>query len=151
MTHDSNTQNSQQPKYNFKADLAEGQEQEKEFIQFLLTKYGVRARRNESSNLEGMRKYDVADQLGHTYEIKFDRKWQETGNVYLEHKAIVHSEADYIVYKLDTFYSIPRLALVQLLKHNHKLPKWKEVQGGEFGDWGTLLPVSEFLTIFNAV
>lgn len=140
----------QKKQFDFQADLAEGQKVEKEFVRFLELQ-GLKAFLNDGVGLEAKRRFDVGDSLGRTFEIKYDRQWEQTGNVFLEHKALIRSSADYIVYKLDRFYQIPRLALVELLRHNHQIPKWKEVAGGQFNDIGTLMPVSEFQKTFTPI
>jgi hypothetical protein len=78
---------------------------------------------------------------------------QKTGNVAVEHKTILNSQADFIVYMLDghaDLYQIGRETLIGLLKENWKGDRrWRVVQGGEYWDYEywdymTLIPVSVF-------
>jgi len=97
-----------------------------------------------------MRKWDVKAILPVTgveitYECKRDRKTWHTGNIYVEHKALLHSEADLYVYLLDkvseALFAIPRTKLLSLLIENyHVHHTWPIVFGGEDNNRGTLLP-----------
>jgi hypothetical protein len=110
--------------------------------------------------LAQLRKYDVMATNGdtvYTYECKRDRLAKETGNVAVEHKALKHSEADFVVYLLDgqdQLLRIHRERLWAYLEDNwskgDKRP-WRVVRGGEFRDWMTLIPVREFIGLCSAI
>lgn len=131
----------------FIRDLKAGQTAEEEFVE-LLQSYGLRAGRNTATNQREMALYDVWDENYQTYEIKLDRRAEETGNIYFEHECLSHSNAHFIVYKVDVdnkFYIIDRESL---LSHIHN-PKYKVVSGGDKWGKGTLIPVDEFRTLFK--
>jgi hypothetical protein len=80
---------------------------------------------------------------------------QQTGNVACEHKALLHSQADFIVYMLDgkdDLYQIGRQELIGLLKENWQGERrWRVVRGGEFHDYMTLIPVREFVRLCSQI
>jgi hypothetical protein len=83
-----------------------------------------------------------------TFEVKFDRRVSETGNVYFEHETLANSRADFIVYKLDSdgkFYAQALSAVLNLLK----LPQFKQVNGGDKWGLGTLIPEPQFKELFS--
>lgn len=94
---------------------------------------------------------------GNTYECKRDRLAKQTGNVAIEHKALHHSKADWIVYWLDgqeQLLQIPRRRLWEAIEDNWyagKQRKWEVVRGGEFQDWLTLIPVNQFIALCTLV
>jgi hypothetical protein len=117
--------------------------------------FGV-ASPGQRPSLSQLRKYDVlatfpVTGVSVTYECKRDRLAHKTGNVAVEHKAILHSEADFIVYLIDgkpDLYQIGRQTLIGLLKENWQGDRrWRVVQGGEFHDYMTLIPVKEFIAL----
>jgi hypothetical protein len=69
--------------------------------------------------------------------------------VAVEHKAILHSQADFIVYLIDgrpDLYQIGRQTLIDLLNENWTGDRrWHVLRGGEFHDWMTLIPAREFI------
>jgi len=104
--------------------------------------------------LEELRKYDVkivmpVAGVQITYECKRDRMAQDTGNVAVEHKAILHSQAEFIVYMIDGtegLFQVGRETLHGLLKENWQGERrWRVVRGGQYQDWMTLIPVGEFM------
>jgi hypothetical protein len=111
-------------------------------------------------SLSQLRKYDVLATLPVTgvqvtYECKRDRLAHKTGNVAVEHKAILHSQADFIVYLIDgdaNLYQIGRENLIRSLKENWQGSRaWRVVQGGEFHDYMTLIPVGEFMGMCSVI
>lgn len=91
-----------------------------------------------------------------TYECKRDRLTQQTGNVAVEHKALLHSEAEFIVYMLDGYeglYQLGRETLIRLLKENWAAQprRWKVLRGGEYQDWMTLIPAGMFRDLCRVV
>ena len=131
----------------FRADLKAGHTAEDEFV-LLLNSFGIKAGRNTATNQREMALYDVWDEHYQTYEIKFDRRVSETDNVYLEHEALSHSNAHFIVYKLDIdnkFYILDRAGALYAME----LPQFKVVSGGDKWGAGTLIPVDEFRKIFR--
>lgn len=112
-------------------------------------------------SLEQLRKYDVlatfpVTGVQVTYECKRDRLAWKTGNVAVEHKAMLHSEADMIAYLLDKIsaelFQLGRETLIRLLKENWQGERrWRVVQGGEFHDYMTLIPVKQFIPLCTAI
>jgi hypothetical protein len=111
-------------------------------------------------SLSQLRKYDILATLPQTgvqvtYECKRDRLAHQTGNVAVEHKAILHSEAEFIVYMIDgraELFQIGRETLIGLLKENWTGSRaWRVVQGGEFRDWMTLIPAREFIALCSVI
>jgi hypothetical protein len=107
-----------------------------------------------------MRKWDIIASNGdmvHTYECKRDRLAKETGNVAVEHKALLHSEATFVVYLIDgqdQLLRINRERLQAYLEDNWQKGKsrpWRVVRGGEYGDWMTLIPVREFVGLCSTI
>ena len=101
-----------------------------------------------------MRKYDVLASNGdavYTYECKRDRLAKDTGNVAVEHKALLHSEATFVVYLidgLDGLFKINRERLKAYLEDNWQKGNgrpWKLVRGGEYSDFMTLIPAKDFI------
>lgn len=127
-------------------------------------------------SLSELRKYDVLATfpitgVQVTYECKRDRMAWMTGNVAVEHKALLHSEADFIVYMLDQIsddlYQVGRQSLIDRLTENWigahlwKTERGKEywlgskgwvvTTGGQFQDWMTLVSVKKFVQICNPI
>lgn len=130
----------------FKQDLAVGEAVEQEFVEFL-KKQGLKAGLNSSKTVAEKRFYDIYADNGLTYEVKFDRRVTDTGNIYLEHDGLGHSRADIIVYKLDVdgkFYFMGREQVLEILKDK----RFKQVSGGDKWGKGTLIPLNEFRKLF---
>lgn len=71
-------------------------------------------------------------------------------NVAVEHKAMLHSQADWIVYWIDgqeQLLIIRRIQLLKFLELNWKKNPhpYKVLRGGQFNDWMTLFPVNVFV------
>ncbi len=79
----------------------------------------------------------------------------KTGNTAVEHKALLHSQADFIVYMIDgrnELFQIGRETLLRLLNENWAGERrWRVVRGGEFRDYMTLIPVGEFIGMCNVI
>jgi hypothetical protein len=58
-------------------------------------------RRNPATELAQLRQFDLMDVFGTKWECKTDKACWNTGNVFIEHQALSHSEADY--YLIDAF------------------------------------------------
>lgn len=144
---------------NFQDAKKIGDVAEDEFVEFL-RQHGWDAAKSTSTHINERRFYDIWGQKQApkkpqplekrpviTFEIKFDKRVQETGNVYFEHAGLEYSRADYIVYKLDTdgkFYLQERPTVLQLIK----LPQFKQVLGGDKKTAGTLIPEEMFKKLF---
>ena len=80
---------------------------------------------------------------------------QKTGNVAVEHKTILNSQADFIVYMLDGhegLFQVGRETLIGFLKENWiGSRRWRVVQGGQWSDWMTLIPVNEFIGLCSEI
>lgn len=111
--------------------------------------------------LSELRKWDVKATLPQTgvsitFECKRDRMAWHTGNVACEHRALLHSEADLIVYMLDQIsedlHQIGHETLLSLLKENWiGKRRWRVIRGGERSDYMTLIPVKEFIALCNPI
>lgn len=68
-----------------------------------------------------------------TYEVKLDRKVQETGNVYVERKSLFNSKADYLVYLFHVAHADPRVYFIfiaQAAKVRNRLRGKSGIVGG---------------------
>lgn len=107
----------------------------------------VEVRSNPENGLTAKRAYDLVDHFGVKFEVKTDRRWHETGNIYLEHQALEHSQADYYVIIAGLTYIVPRQALLEV-----KNATVNAVPGGDgHRSLGTLLKVSELARIADIV
>jgi hypothetical protein len=133
----------------FTQDQKAGEEIEDQFVARLAA-MGIKAGRNSAVNQREMALYDIWDENYQTYEVKFDRRAKETGNVFLEHRAIQHSNAHYVVYKLDTddnFYILDLPSVKHLLDDEDF-----QVKDGGYPPYpGTLIPVKDFKKLFVIV
>jgi hypothetical protein len=71
------------------------------YIREYWARQGRRVSRVEKNlgDLAQSRKYDLSDTFGTRWEVKYDRLWHVTGNVYVELQALENSEADmYLVF-----------------------------------------------------
>jgi hypothetical protein len=106
--------------------------------------------------IEGLRKCDLTAHLPDKpwekflIEVKLDRKWKETGNVALEHKALLHSSSEYILYKLKGIKGLRRLTRDQAFQII-QCGKFKETPGGDFNDMLTLVPWKQFIGLAEAL
>ena len=131
----------------FTQDLKAGVEVEEELVEFLKG-FGLKAGRNQSSSVIESALYDVYDSDYRTYEVKYDRRAQETGNVFLEHKSLTRSHANYVVYKLDgdkKFYILDLHSVKNIIDDD----QYEVKDGGSPAYPGTLLPLKEFKRLFR--
>lgn len=106
---------------------------------YALQGHRIHARYNEANGLEGKRGYDLIDSYGKKWEVKADRIWGTTGNIFFEHQAIQHSQADYFLILAGFAYILPREDVLELINGPHR-----SVQGGDgLRATGTLVPLSE--------
>ncbi len=100
----------------------------------------VHARYNEENGLEGKRGFDLIDTYGKTFEVKADRLAGQTGNIFFEHFAIEHSQADYfLIFACGLTYILPRETVLEL-----KNGPYRVVRGGDnLSATGTLVPLLE--------
>lgn len=108
--------------------------------------FRVHARYNEANGLEAKRGFDLIDTYGKKWEVKADRLAGTTGNVFFEHQAIEHSQADYfLIFACGLTYILSREAVLELKNRGFRV-----VQGGD-NDWatGTLVPLTE-LNFYSA-
>ncbi len=89
---------------------------------------------NQSTNLTVLRQFDIEDSLGFRWEIKLDQLSHKTGNVYIEHSAVLNSLSDFFIYCLPTYVVISREQLLAIIK------EYPVVRGGDFNSPGTLVP-----------
>jgi len=111
---------------------------------------GIRLNRidyNGALDLTNKQKFDLVDGYGKTWEVKSDHLWHVTGNVFLEHQAFEHSQADYFLVFAGFPFIITRELFQQLLNGPYRI-----VRGGDYGlATGTLLPISELKSLATIV
>ena len=109
--------------------------------------FRIHARYNEANGLEQKRGYDLIDTYGKKWEVKCDRKALSTGNVFVEHQALDHSEADYWIILAGLAYILPRQSLLDARNEQYRV-----VRGGDdLRAIGTLLPLSELKSLAEIV
>ncbi len=131
----------------FHDDLQDGENAEKSFINYLKSQ-GKHAWGNTTTTLAEKRLYDICDSDSITYEVKYDRKWESTGNVYFEPESLERSTAQNLVYILKNdpnFYIIDRLTLLCYMD----LEPFKEIRGGDYKQRGILVPIDKFKQFFE--
>jgi hypothetical protein len=73
----------------------------------------------------------------------------------VEHKALKHSSANFVVYLIDgtdPLFMIGRKQLWRLLENNWQNgQRWRVVQGGQYQDWMTLIPAHEFMALCSLI
>ena len=108
----------------------------------------IHARYNEANGLTEKRGYDLIDSYGRRWEVKADRLAGTTGNFFLEHVALEHSQADmFIIFACGQTFIVPRQTLLDAISG-----PYRAVQGGDdFRATGTLLPLSELSLIATIV
>lgn len=95
-------------------------------------------RYNGALDLTGKQKFDLVDGYGKTWEVKCDRLWHFTGNVFLEHEALLHSTADYFLIFAGFAFVLTREQAFELMNGPYKV-----VQGGDdLLARGTLVPLA---------
>lgn len=98
--------------------------------------------------------WDIRDE-DFTYEVKLDRKVQETGNVYVERKSLFNSKADYLVYLFHVAQADPRVYFIfiapaaKVRNFYRRAGPEMRIVGGNFKEPGMLLNESDFLSIFR--
>jgi hypothetical protein len=132
-------------------DRRQGEEAESLFMRFL-EKKGRHPTREHGSNFPD---FDISDEQ-FTYEVKLDRKVQETGNVYIEHKSLFNSKSDYFVY-LYELPNVPGRFFIHIAPSAKVRNLYRRVQGqrgivgGDFKEPGILLTVEEFIQVFRPI
>lgn len=108
----------------------------------------IHVRYNEANGLTDKRGFDLIDTWGKKWECKADRLAGTTGNFFLEHVAIEHSEADmFIIFAAGLTFILPRQALLDARHGDYRV-----VRGGDdLSAVGTLLPLSELTKISQIV
>lgn len=144
----------------FHDDLEVGKAKERQAIPLIIEHYKAHHQHVEAwlnpakaeNGMTGMRRGDIFDSYGIRWEIKYDRRAAETGNIYLEHAALQRSGADYVLFFVDGMEPImvPKDALLVLIENNlHLEPglrKYKVAQTGVANE-GTLLPLEDMLKV----
>jgi hypothetical protein len=102
--------------------------------------FRIHVRYNEANGLEQKRAYDLVDTYGRTWEVKSDRKAGSTGNFFLEHVALDHSQADmFLIFAAGLTLIIPRETLLTM-----KSEQYRVLQGGDgLMAAGSLIPIDE--------
>lgn len=139
------------PIRSFQLDLAESNGPVSE-AKKRLEELGYVVEENEATTIEGLRKCDLTAYLPlkrwekFLIEVKYDKKWKETGNVALEHKALLHSSSEYIFYKLKGIKGLRRLTRDDAIKILQS-DRYRQVPGGDFKDLLTLIPWRQFIEL----
>ncbi len=108
----------------------------------------VRVRYNEENGLEGKRQFDLIDSYGKRWEVKCDRLAGTTGNVFLEHQALRHSEADFfLIFAAGLTFILPREAVLELANGPYN-SAWG---GDDLRATGTLVPLSALKELAHVV
>lgn len=76
----------------------------------------VQVRSNPENGLIERRGYDLVDSFGTRWEVKSDRGWHVTGNVYVEKQALEHSKADMYLYLAGKGYVVRKTALCEAIE-----------------------------------
>lgn len=138
----------------FAKDLKDGKKKERAAIPLIIEHYKAHHQNAKAwlnpakidGGLRGMRRGDIFDSFGIRWEVKYDRRAAETGNVYLEHAALERSEADYVIFFLDNQepFFVPKDVLLVILNDNKILDngirQFPIVLVGQ-GNEGTLIPL----------
>lgn len=105
---------------------------------------GIRMNRidyNSGLDLTSKQAFDLVDGYGKLWEVKCDRLWHQTGNVFLEHQAIEHSKADYFLIFAGWAFILPRDSVLEL-----KNGPYRVVNGGDgYRATGTLVPLADLI------
>ena len=67
------------------------------------------------ADLQGSRAYDLVDGMGIKWEVKYDRLWHVTGNVYVELQALTASQADKYLIFAGLAYVVTKSALLEAI------------------------------------
>lgn len=141
----------------FQEDLEAGKVAEEQALEVIKNHYAsfnkkVRVWLNPCEGLEGKRRGDIFDSFGIRWEIKLDRLWTKTGNLFVEHLALERSEADFIIYFADEPIMIDKHRLVEFIEKNKETQTYRIVpkgirKTGGMGQEGTLIPLEVFKQI----
>ena len=144
----------------FVTDLKQGQDTEDKFIELLKEKYNYIQFWKPIGNFPF---FDIAavNKKGKiiTFEIKSDKRSDETGNVCFElrynkkYSGVITSSADYVVYYLfedNNYYQYETNDLRRFLWQNEDSKKFKVLNGGDkYKSKLLLLPIKDFKNIFT--
>lgn len=73
-------------------------------------------------------------------EVKYDRLSERTGNVAIEHRAILTSTAQFVVYHLPPYFYLFHMSDIR-----NMIGQYPEKPGGDFGHLLTLVPNERFV------
>lgn len=94
------------------------------------------------ADLNGSRAYDLIDGMGIRWEVKYDRLWHVTGNVYIEIQALEASEADNYLIFAGRGYVTSKSALVEAITPYLTADREGNTRGGDLGkSLGVPLPL----------
>lgn len=97
-------------------------------------------------DLAQSRLYDLIDGLGIRWEVKYDRLWHVTGNVYIEIQALEASQADKYLIFAGRAFVIAKYALIEAIKGYDLTP------GGDLmKSLGVTLPLEVLEEVAEAV
>lgn len=129
-----------------KEDRLRGEEAEEMFME-LLRKKG----RTPTQTQNYFPDYDIEDEK-YKYEVKLDRKFQDTGNVYVERKSLFKSWADYYIYFVSSVhYPFYFIYCTPTAKLRNFYRSKAEISGGDFKEPGILLNTEEFESVFKVI
>jgi hypothetical protein len=88
------------------------------------------------ADLKGSQAYDLVDSSGSTWEVKYDRLWHVTGNVYIEMQALSVSQADRYIIFAGPAYVVAKSTLTEAIAG------YEFTRGGDFDkSVGVCLPL----------
>ena len=99
------------------------------------------------ADLQGSRAYDLIDGMGVTWEVKADRLWHVTGNVYIEIQALEASQAEKYLILAGKGYVVAKLALTEAISQGYDLTPG----GDNLRSLGVKLPLEKLEEISEEV
>lgn len=143
----------------FKYDLEEGKSAEWWFCKCLKAEYNITETAfNESDVVSELRKWDIKgiDKEGKvaTFEIKYDRKSETTGNFAIEYygrtapSGLSATTAKYwVILSADSFFIFDTLELISFIKNN----SFSQIQINNGTAWCYLIPIEKAKQIVKAI
>lgn len=92
---------------------------------------------NSGLDLVEKQKFDLIDGYGKKWEVKTDKKWQLTGNVFFEH--LSHSDFDYLIMFAFCPYVLTRQQYLDIIADT----RYTVTSSHEAFNRGSLVPLSE--------
>lgn len=143
----------------FKDDLEEGKSAEWWFCKCLKAEYNITETAfNDSDEVSELRKWDIKgwDEEGKaaTFEVKYDRKSETTGNFAIEYygrtspSGLAATTAKYwVILSADSFYIFITQDLIELINNN----TFPQIQINNCTAWCYLIPIEKAKEIVKAI